>query len=38
MRYSKELKDYELLDMENGEKIERWGYYILIRPDNKIVL
>lgn len=37
MRYSKELKDYELLDMANGEKLERWGDYILIRPDPQIV-
>ena len=37
MRYSKELKDYELLDMANGEKLERWGKYILIRPDPQII-
>lgn len=37
MRYSKELKDYELLDMADGEKLERWGKYILIRPDPQII-
>ena len=37
MRYSKKLTDYELLDMANGEKLERWGKYILIRPDPQIV-
>ena len=37
MRYSKELKEYELLDMANGEKLEKWGKYILIRPDPQIV-
>ncbi|MDO4283004.1 MAG: class I SAM-dependent methyltransferase [Clostridia bacterium] len=37
MRYSKDLKDYELLDMSSGEKLERWGEYILIRPDPQIV-
>ena len=37
MRYSKELNEYELLDMANGEKLERWGNYILIRPDPQIV-
>ena len=37
MRYSKDLKDYELLDMSDGEKLERWGKYILIRPDPQIV-
>ena len=37
MRYSKNLKEYELLDMANGEKLEKWGDYILIRPDPQIV-
>ena len=37
MRYSNEFKDYELLDMANGEKLERWGDYILIRPDPQII-
>ena len=37
MRYSKDLKEYELLDMANGEKLERWGEYILIRPDPQII-
>ncbi len=30
-------KDYELLDMANGEKLERWEKYILIRPDPQII-
>lgn len=37
MRYSKNLKEYELLDMSDGEKLERWGKYILIRPDPQII-
>lgn len=37
MLVSKEWKDYELLDMANGEKLEKWGKYILIRPDPQIV-
>lgn len=37
MRYSNKLKDYELLDMSNGEKLEKWGDYILIRPDPQII-
>ena len=37
MRYSKQLNEYELLDMANGEKLEKWGKYILIRPDPQIV-
>ena len=26
-------KDYEVIDCSNGEKLERWGRYILLRPD-----
>lgn len=37
MQTTESLKDYELLDMANGEKLERWGEYILIRPDPQIV-
>ena len=37
MRYSKEWIDYQLLDMADGEKLEKWGDYILIRPDPQIV-
>ena len=37
MRISNEWKDYEILDMANGEKLEKWGEYILIRPDPQIV-
>ena len=37
MQISNEWKEYEILDMSNGEKIERWGKYILIRPDPQII-
>ncbi len=37
MRFSDDFKDYELLDMASGEKLERWGKYILIRPDPQII-
>ena len=37
MLVSNEWKDYELLDMAKGQKLERWGKYILIRPDPQIV-
>ena len=37
MIISKEWKDYEILDMANGEKLERWGDIILIRPDPQII-
>ncbi len=30
-------KDYELIDAEGGERLERWGDYILIRPDPQII-
>ena len=26
-------KDYEVLDTSGGEKLERWGDYLLVRPD-----
>ena len=37
MRFGNDFKDYELLDMASGEKLERWGDYILIRPDPQII-
>ncbi len=30
-------QDYQLLDCNKGEKLERWGKYLLIRPDPQIV-
>ncbi len=30
-------KDYEVLDTSNGEKLERWGNYILVRPDPQVI-
>ena len=30
-------KDYEVLDTSDGEKLERWGKYILLRPDPQII-
>ncbi len=30
-------KDYEVLDTSNGEKLERWGKYLLVRPDPQVV-
>ena len=37
MWYSENWKDYELLDTSDGERLERWGKYILIRPDPQII-
>ncbi len=34
---SENWKDYELLDASDGERLERWGKYILIRPDPQII-
>lgn len=30
-------KDYEVLATSNGEKLERWGDYILVRPDPQVI-
>ena len=30
-------KDYEVLDTSKGEKLERWGKYLLIRPDPQVI-
>lgn len=37
MRLSSGWKDYELIDASSGERLERWGDIILIRPDPQIV-
>lgn len=30
-------KDYEVLDCGAGQKLERWGQYLLIRPDPQVI-
>ena len=30
-------KEYEVIDCSNGEKLERWGDYILVRPDPQVI-
>lgn len=30
-------QDYALLDCSDGERLERWGKYILIRPDPQVI-
>lgn len=30
-------KDYEVLDTSAGEKLERWGDYLLVRPDPQVI-
>ena len=34
---SDEWKDYEVLDTSNGERLERWGKHILVRPDPQVI-
>lgn len=37
MNIAKDWKDYEILDMANGEKLERWKNIKLVRPDPQII-
>ena len=30
-------KDYQIIDCSEGEKLERWGNYILLRPDPQVL-
>ena len=34
---SDEWKDYEVLDTTDGERLERWGKYILVGPDPQVI-
>ncbi|MBQ5749519.1 MAG: class I SAM-dependent methyltransferase [Oscillospiraceae bacterium] len=37
MWLSDQWKDYEVLDTSDGEKLERWGKYVLVRPDPQVI-
>jgi 23S rRNA (cytosine1962-C5)-methyltransferase len=37
MRSVEGFKDYELIDADSGERLERWGDIILIRPDPQVI-
>ena len=37
MRAATRWKDYELIDAADGERLERWGDILLIRPDPQIL-
>ncbi|TCL58048.1 23S rRNA (cytosine1962-C5)-methyltransferase [Kineothrix alysoides] len=30
-------KDYEVIDTSSGEKLEKWGDYLLVRPDPQVI-
>ena len=34
---SDEWKDYQVLDATGGERLERWGDHILVRPDPQVI-
>ena len=34
---SDQWKEYEVLDCSGGERLERWGKYILVRPDPQVI-
>ena len=38
MRPADTWKDYELLDATDGNRLERWGETILIRPDPQVLV
>ncbi len=37
MWLARNWKDYEVLDCSGGEKLERWGDYVLVRPDPQVI-
>ncbi len=37
MKVANNWKDYEIIDMADGQKLERWGKYVLSRPDPQII-
>ncbi len=37
MWLANQWNDYEILDTSGGEKLERWGDYILVRPDPQVI-
>lgn len=37
MWIANQWKDYEVIDTSGGEKLERWGNYLLVRPDPQVL-
>ena len=37
MRNTNDWADFEVIDASDGEKLERWGKYTLVRPDPQVI-
>ncbi len=37
MKIANNWKEYELLELDNGNKLERWGKYTFLRPDPQVI-
>lgn len=37
MKINREWKDFEILATGDGEKLERWGDTVLLRPDPQVI-
>ncbi len=37
MRFVEDFNDYELIDADSGERLERWGNIVLVRPDPTVM-
>ena len=37
MRVAPDWKDYSVIATGDGEKLERWGKYVLLRPDPQVI-
>ena len=37
MNLASDWNDYQILDMANGEKLEKWNNITLVRPDPQII-
>lgn len=37
MRYTKDWKDYRLIDCSEGDRLEKWGEITLVRPDPQVI-
>ena len=37
MKIAQNWKDYQVISTNMGEKLEKWGDYMLIRPDPQVI-